>query len=756
MMTANDQFQRYYAEKLWETIPSVYRHEDGLADPPGVLRALVEVLAEQAAFLRRSQDRLWDDQFIELCDEWAVPYLGDLVGTRLLSDLNRRGRRVDVAKTIYYRRRKGTPRVLEELISDISGWDGKVVENFRRLARARHGLDPTVGPLAGRLTGTPPGGWADLRRPHGSELTDSPFDEFHHTLDVRRHRGATGRYNIPKLAVHLYRLRAFGVTSATPFALGDGQHFTFDPSGRDVPLFIRRSRGDDYSWDDDWRSALEWEIPSPIRCRLLAHAEYRLSEAAVRQLQLDPGLTATAAAELRSLHGHRLQDETRLRAVLGGLSTASELLNPPVFPILLRLTIVDNCGKQVLLPNALSIDAGGQPDPDHGSIAVDAQDFGGIIPAEATTAANLEGWPAPTIDKTLAIDPERGRFYLAGGVEQPVAVSYYYGFLGPLGAGTYYRRTVENSEPTVAPDLSGGGAITPTHLPVNGIAQIATSETFGPAADVANIKNLTLQAANRQRPYLRLNAPWVFDSGAESNARLVLDGLWIGALGGEIPEIVLRGNFECVVVRHCTFDPGGDVDALGDTLHPAAMVVEGFVEQLCIEHSITGPIALRAGGQIETASIADSIVQSVEPGGAAIALDSGLLELERVTVFGPVRAHRLYASESILTGLSAITDTQSGCFRFSAAPATSRLPRPYESFLFKTDEAHWFTSRRFGQPGYGQLSETAPEALQRGAENGSEMGAFASLLQPIRFDGLKTKIEEYMPFGLIPIFIYET
>ena len=104
---AEDHFEQYYAEKLWETIPSIYRHEDGLAEEPGVLRAITQVIARQAAILRRSQDCLWDDQFIELCNEWAVPYIGDLVATRLLSEKNKRGRRIDVAKTIYYRRRKG-------------------------------------------------------------------------------------------------------------------------------------------------------------------------------------------------------------------------------------------------------------------------------------------------------------------------------------------------------------------------------------------------------------------------------------------------------------------------------------------------------------------------------------------------------------------------------------------------------------------------------------------------------------------------
>ena len=124
----DDRFRRYYAEKLWDLIPPIYRHEDGLADSPGVLRALVEVLADQAAILRRSNDRLWEDQVIDFCDDWAVPYLADLVGTRMVSALDKRGRRADVANTIYYRRRAGTLAVLEGLVADITGWDGTVVE----------------------------------------------------------------------------------------------------------------------------------------------------------------------------------------------------------------------------------------------------------------------------------------------------------------------------------------------------------------------------------------------------------------------------------------------------------------------------------------------------------------------------------------------------------------------------------------------------------------------------------------------------
>jgi hypothetical protein len=225
--SARDGFERYYAEKIWEWIPSTYRHEDRLADPPYVLRAIIEILARQAAIARRTSDRLWEDQFIQTCDDWAVPYIGNLLGTRLIGSLNRRGRRVDVARTISYRRRKGTPVVMEMLIQDITGWEGVVVESFKRLARSRHRLDPEPARSAGALTRTPPGGSADLRVGRAGDVLDGPFDDMAHTADFRRIEGLQGRYNIPKLNFFLHRLFAFEVIMATPWDFGE-QRVYFD------------------------------------------------------------------------------------------------------------------------------------------------------------------------------------------------------------------------------------------------------------------------------------------------------------------------------------------------------------------------------------------------------------------------------------------------------------------------------------------------------------------------------------------------
>ena len=735
----NDAFEVYFREKFWELIPAIYRHEDGLAENPGVLRALVEVIAQQAAIIRRSQDRLWEDQFIEWCNDWAVPYIGDLLGTRMLSALNKRGRRVDVAKTIYYRRRKGTPRILEELISDISGWDGKLVESFQRLARTRHGLDAKPDRLAGRFTGTLPGGWANLRSPSASELSDGPFDEFFHTPDFRKPKGKDGRFGITKLNFHLYRLIAFEVKEVTPFAV-DASRFLFDPSGRNIQLFNKRNRPVGQEWEQ-WHSALEWELPAPIRWRLLGHSEYQLQEAAIQQLQDVNGLSAGAATELRSVVGWLFKNEEHLRRTFSTFMAQAEILSDAIFIPLLNYAIITNCGKNALWPDALSVRTGSPPE---------------LVEKEVMAAANLDNWPLPATTRQLAVDAERGRFlFLNTPPDLPLTASYHYGFSGAFGAGTYHRPAVEDSEPVLVV-IPGIGSIGATEMLSNGVVQVQDNKTYIITSDHPDIAAFTLQAANQNRPYLVLSTDWILDSGANEDAILILDGLWIGAPGGSQFNIILRGDYECVIIRNCTLDPGGDDDAMGQPLLPVSLIIEGNVEKLCVEKSITGPIRTQNEGLIEEAFMMDSIVQSIDTTVPAIGFGSGKTDLRRCTVFGSIVVHSLYAAEVILTLPADVDDTQSGCFRFSAAPITSRLPRPYESFLFLLSNEHWFTSRRFGHAGYAQLSETVPTEIYRGGENGAEMGVFNSLLNPVKLDGLKAKVDEFMPFGLLPAFINET
>jgi hypothetical protein len=91
------------------------------------------------------------------------------------------------------------------------------------------------------------------------------------------------------------------------------------------------------------------------------------------------------------------------------------------------------------------------------------------------------------------------------------------------------------------------------------------------------------------------------------------------------------------------------------------------------------------------------------------------------------------------------------------------LPRQYESVTIPA-QASIFTSRAFGQPGYGQLLASADAAIltpaggtiREGAQDGSEMGAFAREKNPIKERSILIKYQEYMPLGLAPVLVRVT
>jgi len=135
-------------------------------------------------------------------------------------------------------------------------------------------------------------------------------------------------------------------------------------------------------------------------------------------------------------------------------------------------------------------------------------------------------------------------------------------------------------------------------------------------------------------------------------------------------------------------------------------------------------------------------------------------------VLGRLQAHRLQGSECILHELTLVDDLQDGCLRFSAWARGSRVPRPYECVQVR-QLAPLFTTTSFGRPAYAQLaagcdaqiippatpSTTPPNVISAGAEDGSEMGAYARDKNPIRARALLLKLQEFMPANLTPIIV---
>ena len=846
MAEVDDGYDGYYADRLWQLLPGVYRAFD--SDDPtitGPLQELVARIGAQVSVVRRSVDRLWADQSIETCDDWVIPYIGDLLDANLVSG-DARGQRLEVAKTIHYRRRKGTLAVLEEIARDVTGWEAHVVEAFRRLARTRHNLDPPVGRqslvaalpvpcpgsaaagqadpgmllererLSGPLTGTLAGGLADLRSAHGARLADAPFDEYFHTADLRTGQGAVGRYGIPKLVVFVWRLQSFAVDRGTPVPVaGSDTRYVFDPTGRSVPLFLRPLAPEPDDWADTWTSTAEWQVPGPLTGSLA-------------DAIADPGT------------------------------------GPPPHP----------------------------PYPDVAEMPV----FFGAVDAAS--------------DEPLAIQAsaELGAFSVEPTFTHTPAVFYQYGFPAAIGAGPYDRTLTADPPEQVGTQTvvaDGGGLDQALAASAGtGTVTIADSLTYQATSDVgatgAPIGSLLIRAAAQVRPVIRPAASaapveWVFTGGA-ADSELTIDGLLVSGC-----DVVLRGGFASVRLTGCTSDPG-TLDSTGDAfasaadgrlLAPTRIWIEadpdatvdarGAIGTLTIDHCVLGPIRTRNGGAVESLTISDSIIQGIAPavavirdgdvydpellarslaspdpvaavvdaalsaagqsaaqsaitayrGGAlpadaltaivaglnemiagpsifsaqafagvplppavatlaatgaggeapalnlallqaaypvalspaALAISSGTAVLRSVSALGRVFAHRLQATDSILSDFAGVEDLQGGCVRFSCFSDGSSLPSQYQSPAIGADAA-LFTSTRFGEPGYGQLLETADRAvlpgaasgltITTGAASGSEMGAFSSQLAPIKEQGLLTKYGEYMPLGLTPVVVHVT
>jgi hypothetical protein len=733
-----DGYDAYYSSKLWRLIPEVYRIAD--AQGPGdngPLREMVDRLGVQVSVIRRGVDRLWEDQSIEACDDWVVPYLAELLGTRIAPGMDARGARVDVAKSIHYRRRKGTVAVLEELATNVTGWEVRVVEFFRQLARTRHNLDPAIGVrvdqlelprpkahppdlphltvlpraegLLGPRTGTPMGGFAHLRPPLGR--VPGAFDETFHTADLRRGGETTGWYDIPRLGVFIWTLRSFGLGPTTPveYAACHGQ-YTFDPTGREVQLFAAASRAQGVGLGDTWVSPEQYQLPGPITVPLLEGFAAQLYPA---------------------------------------------------------------------------------------SLAVTVDVAGTWTPLEWVTL--LEPFPAGPSQRTK-VRPELGRFWVSPhGAGDQLRVTYCYALAASIGAGPYDRRPLGLASANVpVPEAfvsEGGGDLQAKLAAVapSGTVTISDSLTYDSVSAVGSwsqpVTRIVLRSDNglegqAARPVVRLKpgaTPAQLVITGAPNGSLRIEGIYFCGM-----SLVLRGDFDTVELACCTFDPGATgatttygkaVD--GRDLVPTPIWIEGTVKQMTADRCILAPIATRTDtsadlpaerqparpGHVESLTIRDSILQAIPTGGdatfpgAGLMLDSGQVSLLRTTVVGDARVHRLDASECILHGNFQVADQQNGCVRFSAWTTGSRLPRKYESVEMH-GEAGVLLSIDIANPDYMRLrpdadrrTVTGQPSVLTGGPTGSEFGVYAAERAPIRRRAIAFKFDEFMPLGLSPIIV---
>ncbi|WP_233855849.1 YmfQ family protein [Paraburkholderia sp. HD33-4] len=693
----------------------------------GPLQSFLMVIAEQIAAMAEDLDQLYDDQFIETCAVWVIPYIGDLIGYQSVKGVAPAvdNPRSEVAETISLRRRKGTVLVMEQLARDVTGWGAHAVELFRVLADTQY-----MKHIRRENFYAP-----DLRHWQSSLYLDTGFDRTAHKVDVHLIASRRGRYNIQNIGIFLWSLGAYSVTDAPATAVlsmtpGAPPCFRFNPLGMDAPLFHRAvSQGEQIA-----DAAGPVNVPDRLLRRVLCE-------------DLQKGVGAAYYGAGKSL----------------ALVKNGQLLNPYQIRV---ADLSDTSGSWANLPSASDTQYAALIDPELGRI---------VLPS-------LPGDPQPP---QLTVSYYRGFNADMGGgeyarsadftVTDPAWIFPYPDTASPkrylnLQAALNFAVKELGENGQVAIEFAGSGA-----QPAGGPLTV----------DLPAGTTLELRAADGSAPTLLLDGEFVVSGDAAST--LILDGLMLAASSAmspgspsptalvHVPALRPDGTANLLgtlSLLDCTLVPGWSVGPDGEPVSGNAPALIGEAAGVVInaERSIVG--AIRAAPLV-TVSLCDSVIDATDKTRVAYAAPDGeagggALTLEGCTVFGKVHAVLLtLVSNSIIFAALAAGDTwasgliadrkQEGCVRFSFLPVHAITPR-----RFKCVEAALaapqplFFSLRYGHPAYMKLLVSTDDTIRRGASDGGEMGAFHFLLAPQREGDLRIRLQEYLPVGLESGLIYQT
>lgn len=713
------------SERLFSLLPYVHRLRDGERGSP--LRTFLGVIEEQVTLLEADLDRLYDNWFIETCDEALVPYIGELVGWTSSARAGDPGqvqdaegmqlrrtlaRRADVARTLAHRRRKGTLSLLEELARTVAGWPAHAVEPYRllsytqplnhqRLERGRTGSLRDGGTLA-RL--------------------DGPFDASAHTVDVRRATSShgRGRANLPSVGMFVWRTRSWpisecqaylqeGVVDRDPRGRRSSERgcFHFNVLGVDTPLFVRPEPE-----TDSCALSQPHQVPSRLTRRLLHEDQARYY-----------GPDRSVCIWLGGGEGEQPRAVPAAQVQVADLSEWSYAVPEQ------RLVLLD---------------------PELGRFKV-------RIPREHGQFAD---------------DSVRG-----------ARVTYHYGFAAAIGGGEYDRDLVG---PTQAHrfysvgDAAGqlktlGDALARWRGDAPELAVIEVDDRDvqrGPVRIRLRAGQvLILRAADRCRGVIRLvddraDGRDTFQIEGEQGSRFVCDGFLICGR-----SVAVSGPLEQVVFRHCTLVPPPRSELPRPGGPPASLILDGVAGDVLVERSIVGPIAVTSEGESTRVAILGSIVDAGHDRDDAISDGPAggharaVLTVRTSTVFGRVTTHALALAEnSLFSGIVRVARRQPGCVRFCHVPRGSRTPPRHrcqpDLALEAVDPADtagrdeaaqrvWplWASRDYQQPAYAQLHRDAAPEIVRGADDESELGVMHDLFWPQREEALAQRLAEYIPAG---------
>lgn len=666
--------------------------EDKLTTGP--LRALLQVLAEPLAAFDENLDQLYDDLFIETCADWVIPYLGDLIGYRMLHGKGFAGsQRAEVAHTIAYRRRKGTASMLEQLARDVTGWNTHALEFFLKLATTSYLNHVRLDRPA----------TADLRRWDLMERVETGFEGLAHSADLRSVALGRGKFNIPNVGVFLWAFDAYPLLRSPAVAV-DAQRFLIHPLGIPTTLITRPEAEDDIA-----HLAEPINVPAPISRRVLREnlAHYY---GVGRSLTLYIGGVPVPAASILSRH-------------LGDDGAGWGHTPPPagmvaVDPVLGRIALGDplpaRAGVEVSFHYAAPMAWGGgayeraEGFPDIKNPQLEKVSSAGLPGTHATLQAALAAiGPAGGIVEIV----DSGRYHVTAA--QPLVIDVPAGQHIELRAANHHRPTV--------------------------VLERAISVKGGKDA-TAGFNGLLLTGKAGQA---------LVDGGNPIPGELI--HVPAGSSGLSALRIA-----QCTLVPGRSLDPKGGAEHRDEPsivfMRPDAQLA--LARTICgpLRVDPTSKVFL-----VDTMLDAVTLDRTVYAG-MQDALSGGRLLATECTFKGQVRAVEIeLLSNAICLSPVVAERRQHGCVRFSYLPVGSRVPRRHrcQPEVGGVPVAPRFASLQFGSPLYAWLYPTTPDVILRGADDEGEMGALHALFRPQREMNLRIRLEEYLRAGLEAGLFYE-
>lgn len=763
---------------LFDRLPEIYRTRDAEQQPADQLRAFLRAIEGPFGALHENIAQLYEDLFIDTCDDWVIPYIADLLGSTHLKG-EPRTLRADVADTIALRRRKGTLGVIERLAVNLTDWACRAVELRENLGWTQHlnhqrpdagGEPPYADPRLTRFD-VPRGGTVPIRDPAALALLGSPFDPFAYTADVKPPLDYQRHINLPNVAVFLWRLAAYRLPRVLPLAIGRtdlgaglpaGQaqfalRFDMHPLGLPVVLFNTSRPG-------FLRASTSGGVVSPLT-----------EPDAVPGPMLDARLNSATPA------GH---PDAYVQVDFYNATTTP----PSGFDL-------GDVGLQLYMPLSL------QP----------------LLPAGWAwrfRGDNLCAWETglrrPLGSGEIIVDPDIGRLLIGfdsaaqadelmppqgTGFASRLFVAFTYGAVGQVGAHPISRGITPPATPApevrTVGDVAGGitlqaaladldTAAGPVVIEIHDslVHPIDLASVAGTAVDAGVslriAHDLTIRAAGDQRPIVLLAQPLavrpVVASAATPLTPVVrLEGLYF-APDPAVPlpageALIGRAAVARLELVGCTLAPGGHRlrDGSIADAQPGLRLVNGYgftdvteeqafvpTPDIVIQRSITGSLAVDSRYRLD---IQDSIVDaagSLTPAIAAATTDWGAaLDFSGLTCFGTVHVGAVGGIGAIFTQRFEVLDNQHGCIKWSAfsGDPADRLP-PNHFCVHAPDARIVFTSVHFNDPGYGQLALETDRRVTGLGPDDDAMGAFGFLLEAHKWTNLQVRLREFMPVGV--------